>query len=518
MRALPDALGRYQVLGELAMGGMAEILLARVVGPRGFERPVVIKRILPHLARQESFVSMFLDEARIAAGIRHKNVIHVEELVEGPEGLYLVMEYLEGESAAGLTRRLFAREQSLDVALGVHIVAEACAGLHAAHEMEDVSGQKQDLVHRDVTPHNLFVTYDGTVKVLDFGIAKAADRITQTEAGQLKGKFGYMSPEQCRGHTLDRRTDNFALGVVPYELTTARRLFQGDNAAQTIQAVCDHLVVPPSRLAPGYPAELEAVCMRALSAAPEERYATAMDMRRDLLSIGRDLAPGQEPTEALGRLMQQVFEDRVAEKRELLRRLRAGSKVTHVPAGEVDQGVELAAIPVELVKARPRNRVGALAALLAAAVLAMTVAAFISRAAARSHAEAPRASATTPPATSPAAEASVSASPAAPAQPEEVVVRIETRPAGATVSIEGNDMGTTPFDLRLRREPREVLVALRRAGYVSTGQSVVPDHDQSFVIDLAPNAKAGRPPPSPPHVARASTAAPAPSTTWAKWN
>ncbi|HEY6461638.1 MAG TPA: serine/threonine-protein kinase, partial [Polyangiaceae bacterium] len=196
MKALPDKLGRYQILGELAVGGMAEILLARVVGPSGFERPVVIKRILPHLARQEAFVSMFLDEARIAAGIRHRNVIHVEELAEGPEGLYLVMEYLEGESAAGLMRRIFVRETSLDLALGSYIVAEACAGLHAAHELEDASGQKQHLVHRDVSPHNLFIAYDGRVKVLDFGIAKAADRITRTEAGQLKGKFSYMSPEQ----------------------------------------------------------------------------------------------------------------------------------------------------------------------------------------------------------------------------------------------------------------------------------------------------------------------------------
>src|SRR5262249_6239344 len=147
--------------------------------------------------------------------------------------------------------------------------------------------------------------------------------------GQLKGKFGYMSPEQCRGLPLDRRSDIFALGVVLYELTTARRLFKAENAAQTIQAICDHLVVPPSRLAAGYPAELEAICMRALSAAPEDRYATAMDMRRELLAVGRDLAPSQEPTEALGRLMQQAFEDRVAEKREVLRRLRIGSHVTH---------------------------------------------------------------------------------------------------------------------------------------------------------------------------------------------
>ena len=173
-----ERVGRYEVAGRLATGGMAEILLGRLVGPSGFERPLVIKRILPHLAEQQSFVSMFLDEARLAAQIRHPNVVSVSELGQEGDDLYLVMEYLEGENAAGLIRRSMVTGKNTDFALCAYIVAEACAGLHAAHELTDPDGNPLRLVHRDVSPQNIFVTYGGAVKVLDFGIAKAADRIT----------------------------------------------------------------------------------------------------------------------------------------------------------------------------------------------------------------------------------------------------------------------------------------------------------------------------------------------------
>jgi serine/threonine protein kinase len=349
MTGLPARLGRYEILGDLAVGGMAEILLARVVGPSGFERPVVIKRILPHLARQEGFVAMFLDEARIAAAVRHHNVIHVEELQQGDDGLYLVMEYLEGESAAGLMRRLFSRDETLDLGLASYLVAESCAGLHAAHEMTDAEGTVQHVVHRDVSPQNLFVTYDGQVKVLDFGVAKAADRITRTEVGQLKGKFEYMSPEQCSSRPIDRRSDIFALGIVLYELTTGRKLFKRNSPAETVRAICDHGILPPSRLLEDYPAALERICLRALEAAPEDRYPTALEMRRELLAFLRSRAASRElphePGEEMSRLMNAIFADRVAEKREILRRVRSGSKVTHVPAGEIDEGVEIAPAP-----------------------------------------------------------------------------------------------------------------------------------------------------------------------------
>jgi len=246
---LPDRIGRYEIVGFLAAGGMAEILLGRMVGPEGtgFERPVVIKRILPHLAREKAFVDMFLDEARIVGSIRHSNVVQVQEL--GHEGgeLYMVMNYLEGENASGLSRRVASRRETLDPALGAFIVAEACAGLHAAHELTDTEGRSRNLVHRDVSPQNIFITYRGEVSVLDFGIATAADRATHTETGAIKGKFEYMSLEQCLGMHLDRRADVFSMGVVLYELTTGHRLFKRPTQLLAFKAICDQPIVPPSR-------------------------------------------------------------------------------------------------------------------------------------------------------------------------------------------------------------------------------------------------------------------------------
>ncbi len=179
---------------------------------------------------------MFVDEARIVAGIRHPNVVAVQELAHEGDELFLVMEYLEGESVGGVARRLVTRGESLRRSLAAFVIAEACAGLHAAHELVDDEGLPRDLVHRDVSPQNVFVTYSGQVKVLDFGVAKAANRNTQTEAGQVKGKFAYMSPEQCLGKPLDRRSDIFGLGIVLWELSTGRRLFKRGSEHLTFKA------------------------------------------------------------------------------------------------------------------------------------------------------------------------------------------------------------------------------------------------------------------------------------------
>ncbi len=461
MDGLPARLGRYDILGELARGGMAEILLARRVGPSGFERPVAIKRILPHYARQQAFVAMFLDEARIAASVRHPNVIHVEELERDEDGLYLVMEYLEGESLAGLLRRLFVREESIDLSVAAYIVAEACSGLHAAHEMADIDGHKQNLVHRDVSPHNLFVTYDGQVKVLDFGIAKGADRISRTEAGQLKGKFEYMSPEQCSKKPLDRRSDIFSLGTVLYEATTGRRLFKRENPVETIRAIGGHAVVPPSRLVVEYPAALEGVCMKALSTNPEDRYPSMAEMRRELLATIRTDERGPEPREKLATLMRAIFADRVAEKTDLLRRVRSGSNVTHVPVGEIDEGVEIATVPRELatqlevspnsadtVAGTTANARGAPRRL--ALVLSLGLCAVLSVVTLKLAFRPPLASATPPPPSAPevtalptAGAASTSGAAASPAPtPADIVGHVEATPSSVAVILDGADAGT----------------------------------------------------------------------------
>src|SRR4051794_35816639 len=189
---------------------MAEILLARLSGPAAFARAVVIKRILRQYAQTETFVTMFLDEARTIAKIRHPNVVQVQELGEDEGELFLVLEYVAGENLSSVLKRSVAVGERLDPLLVAHIVAEACAGLHAAHELVSEDGRHQNLVHRDVSPQNLFVAYDGHVKLLDFGVALTDERVARTEVGDVKGKFEYMSPEQARAEPLDRRSDIFA--------------------------------------------------------------------------------------------------------------------------------------------------------------------------------------------------------------------------------------------------------------------------------------------------------------------
>jgi hypothetical protein len=335
-------IGRYEIVGQLAKGGMAEILLGRINGPSGFERPVVIKRILPHLAEQPRFVDMFLDEARIAASIQHKNVVQVTDLGHSGEHLYLVMEYLEGENLASLIKRSLTEEQSLPYGLTAYIVAEACAGLHAAHELRGEDGQPLELVHRDVSPQNVLVTYSGEVKLLDFGIAKAVVRVSpETNTGELKGKTEYMSPEQVRGLPLDRRSDVFALGVVLYELTARRRLFKRDSMLATFEAITKDPIPRPSKVARDCPPSLERVVARALERDPAARYSTAAEMRSDLLAVTHDTLGAADATQALAELMQGLFRDRAAQKRELLRRVRAGDQRPSMPEVDTDGAFEV---------------------------------------------------------------------------------------------------------------------------------------------------------------------------------
>lgn len=481
--------GRYQIVGHLATGGMAEVLLGKRLGPSGFERAVVIKRILPQLARQPSFVKMFLDEARIAAAIRHANVVDVHELGQEGEQLYLVMEYLEGEPAEGLLRRLASRGQHLDPFLCAHIAAEACAGLHAAHELTDADGRPQNLVHRDVSPHNIFLTYDGQVKVLDFGIVKVANRASMTEAGLRKGKWAYMSPEQVRGEPLDRRSDVFALGIVLFELSTSRRLFSKKDQDAALRAAREQAITPPSQVVPGYPAWLEAIVLRALSHRPADRFASAAEMRRQLLVAIHGAAPPGGHGDALGALMREVFADRLEEKREMLRRVRAGGRVGFVPLDDPtvpeeipmvvdlevpDASLESSAetpMSVEVPISSPlppgpeqagRGRGRWIMAAVFFAVAA--VGAFwlatrgfpVSRSS--RHTGAPVAS--------------------------EVTIHVATSPPGATVLLGGAAQGVTPLDLRLVRGAPPSPLVLRLAGYQERRELVAPEGRRQLRFEL----------------------------------
>ncbi len=304
-------LGRYRVVEEIGIGGMATVHLARMDGPGGFQKWVAIKRIHPNLVEDDQFVDMFLDEARIAAGINHANVAQVFDLGKDEGTYWIAMEYLHGEPLRELMRRCEERSQLISVDIAARICADAAEGLHAAHELRGKNGQLLGLVHRDVTPHNLFVTYDGYTKVVDFGIAKVADRLSETRAGTLKGKLAYMSPEQVRGQDdVDRTTDVFALGVVLWELTTGHRLFRMDTDLDTLEKVQACVVPPPSTIVPGYPIELESVVMKALAKKKPERYQTARELSRalQLYLQHRGVLIGPEEISAFVR---ELFADRI---------------------------------------------------------------------------------------------------------------------------------------------------------------------------------------------------------------
>jgi serine/threonine-protein kinase len=274
-------LGRYELLIPVAYGGMARVWAARQQGQRGFQKTVAIKTILPHLAHNPEFERMFLDEARIASGVHHPNVTEIYELGEEGHVLYLAMEWVNGDSLVHVLKGMVSKQvQPIDVRIAARIVADACAGLHAAHELTDDDGKLLNVVHRDVSPHNIMVSLEGTVKVTDFGVAKAYGQSHQaTMAGQVKGKVAYMAPEHIGGTTFDRRADIFAMGCVLYETTTGALPFKGGNDPQTMQAVLKGTYEPPSKLVKGYPPELASIIDRALAPEPRNRFATAERMR-----------------------------------------------------------------------------------------------------------------------------------------------------------------------------------------------------------------------------------------------
>lgn len=301
-------LGRYQIVRRLALGGMAELFLARAAGVQGFEKQVVIKRVLPQLATEPEFVDMFLDEARLAAGLHHPNIAQVFDIGREGGSYFFAMEYVPGRDLHQILRALRGRGERLSPEHAVAIALAVCAGLHHAHEATDAGGRPLGIVHRDVSPSNVVVTFDGAVKLLDFGIAEAASHRAVTRAGLLKGKMAYMSPEQCKGAAVDRRSDVFCVGILLYEMTTGTPLYAGDSDYAILHQIADMDAPRPSSRRPDYPPELEAIVLRALARNPARRYRTAEELQLDLENYAREHKLVLSPIE-LGRTMRELFED-----------------------------------------------------------------------------------------------------------------------------------------------------------------------------------------------------------------
>jgi len=269
---------------------MAEVFLAVAEGPEGFRKVVVVKRVLPHFAEDPRFAEMFLDEARLAARLEHPNIVQIFDLGEDAGRYYLAMEYLRGLPVSQVMRRLRAQDRDLLHPLAAWLLARAAQALHYAHRLTGPDGRPLGIVHRDISPDNLFLTRDGVLKVLDFGIAKAVTNRHETAAGTVKGKFAYMSPEQVRGLPLDARSDVFSLGVVLYELTTAKRPFGGASDLMTVSSILNDPPPRPAEVFPGYDPHLEAICLRCLEKDPGRRFGSAGELAEALVPLAGSTA------------------------------------------------------------------------------------------------------------------------------------------------------------------------------------------------------------------------------------
>jgi serine/threonine protein kinase len=304
--------GRYAIFDEIASGGMATVYLGRLMGSGGFSRTIAIKRLHPQFARDPEFVTMFLDEARLAARIRHPNVVPTLDVVASKGEVFLVMEYVQGESLSRLSRALKTRGERVPIPILMRIMNDALQGLHAAHEARDERGIALDIVHRDVTPQNILVGVDGVGRLLDFGVAKAAGRAHTTREGQIKGKLGYMAPEQLTGTGVTRQTDVYAACVVLWEMLAGQRLFSGGSEVDVIAKLLRRDIQPPSHFVPDVPKALDDVVMRGLAPAVGDRYATAREVCVALAGCGVQEAGGMAVGEWVERLASGALAERSA--------------------------------------------------------------------------------------------------------------------------------------------------------------------------------------------------------------
>src|SRR3954468_11819144 len=281
----PVPFGKYTLLERINVGGMAEVFKAKAFGVEGFERLVAVKRILPNIAEDEEFITMFIDEAKIAVQLQHANIAQIFDLGKVDDSYFIALEYVNGRDLRSIFDRMRSRGEALPIALACHVMMQVCEGLDYAHNKRDGQGRELHLIHRDISPQNVLIGYDGEVKLIDFGIAKAAGKASTTKAGILKGKFGYMSPEQVRGLPIDKRSDIFAVGIVLYELLTGERLFVGETDFSTLEKVRNVEIVPPSSYNNKIPQELERLMMKALARDTEDRYSNAIDLHDDLQSF-----------------------------------------------------------------------------------------------------------------------------------------------------------------------------------------------------------------------------------------
>ncbi|MBI4818948.1 MAG: PEGA domain-containing protein [Deltaproteobacteria bacterium] len=340
--------GTYVLLDRISVGGMAEVFRARQMGVEGFSKMVAIKRILPNIAQDEEFIEMFVDEAKLTVQMEHGNVVKIFDLGKVDESYYIAMEYISGVDLRTVWDRARKRQRLLPIAMSCFIMQKVCEGLDYAHRKKSEDGTEFNLVHRDVSPQNVLVSYEGEVKVVDFGIAKASHKVGKTQAGVLKGKFGYMSPEQVRGHELDNRSDIFACGVLLWELLVGDRLFLGESDFSTLEKVRKVELVPPTQLNKRLSPQVERIVMKALAKERGDRYRWASEMAEDLQ---RYLFASNQPFARtdLQRYMKQHFAEEVEAEQTRMDRYRQLDMTKYfAPKDTKPKSAEIPVIPLQL--------------------------------------------------------------------------------------------------------------------------------------------------------------------------
>lgn len=354
---MPVRFGKYTLIRKLAVGGMAELFLALQRSVAGFEKLIVVKRVLPHLVKDESFIEMLLAEARIAATLNHPNVAHIYDVGSVDGQFYIAMEHIHGEDLRSLVRQMkkmnvtaFPLEHALAIVLG------CCAGLAYAHDKKDLDGEPMGIVHRDVSPQNILVTFTGDVKLVDFGIAKAGrGQMEDTGSGQLKGKVPYMSPEQAQGENLDKRSDIFSLGIILFELCTGRRLFRGQNEMETLRKIVEEEYPRPRELNPNLSPRLEEIILRALEKSLDRRYQTARDMQADLEDYIR-AEQLKVSSLSLGTWMQDLFREKLDQQKQLLQEGRQLAEVIAAQVAEEEREGSLGGASGSHVRQKPASK------------------------------------------------------------------------------------------------------------------------------------------------------------------
>jgi hypothetical protein len=492
--------GRYRLFERIGAGGMAEVFRAVALGPENFQRTLVIKRILPHLSQDLAFVQMFIDEAKVSGLLSHPNLVQIFEFGKVDDSFFIAMEHVHGRTLAATHKAIKQQRRVMPVPAAAEIARQLCTGLEYAHALRTADGQSLGIVHRDVTPSNLMLSFHGTIKILDFGIARVAEglRHTQTQVGALKGKVSYMSPEQIQLHPVDHRSDIFSLGTVLHEMLSGRRLFKADSDIRSSRMVLEMPIEPPSLSNAAVPSALDGIVMRALARDVEARYQTAGQMAADLERVM--LEERMSPREHI-KMLRDLFphEAMMAADTGVVvppasAKIPAGEETRPTPPRAVDNGGLFAALEhggapalesVEVsapfnVSEHPMGRLRRSSLLIGALSLALagTIVWIVGHRRGAVPASSPALAVISTEMAGQRASAQQSIRCSLDSTPQEAtVVRVDT---GAVV-------GQTPVTIMLPRSNQPVAFRIEKPGYAVSTSKVIPDLDKALRIDLVAN-------------------------------